>query len=97
VLALLLWIGSSFIVPVVFRDSPVELPELVVLFRYFLIVIVANVLTLLFSSVSSGLQRLDLTNMMSGFTILFGAGLGGFCYFAMGLRGSSTGKSVLRF
>jgi O-antigen/teichoic acid export membrane protein len=93
VLTSLLWIGSSFIVPVVFRDSPVAVPELVVLFRYFLIVIVANVLTLLFSSVSSGLQRLDLTNMMSAFNIVFGAVLGGFLIFrGWGLRGLLCGQ-----
>jgi len=93
VLALLLWIGSSFIVPLVFRDSAVELPELVALFRFFLIVIVANVMTLLFSSVSSGLQRLDLTNMMSTFNILFAAVLGGFLVFrGWGLRGLIYGQ-----
>ena len=84
---------SSFLVPLIFRGSPVAVFELVTLFRYFLIVIAANILILLFSSVSSGLQRLDLTNMAGAFNILFSSIMGGVLLLhGWGLRGLLLGQ-----
>ncbi len=60
-----LWGVSPVLVGRLFRGSPVPGTELVVLLRFFLIVIAANILTQLFASVTTGLQRLDLTNMLS--------------------------------
>ena len=71
----LLWAGSSVVVRVLFRGSTINAPELVSLFRFFLVAIGSNVLILLFSSVTTGLQRLDLTNVMSAFNVLCAAGL----------------------
>ncbi len=56
VVATLLLSISSLGPAILFRGSSVKAAELVILSRYFLIVIVANILTLLFSSVTSGLQ-----------------------------------------
>ena len=93
VLIAVLWILCPLAVPLIFKGSATATFELVTLFRYFLIVIVANILTLLFSSVSSGLQRLDLTNLMSGFNILFSAILGGALLLrGWGLRGLLFGQ-----
>jgi O-antigen/teichoic acid export membrane protein len=56
--------------------------------RCFLIVIAANILTQLFASVTTGLQRLDLTHMMSAANVLVSAVLGGVLLFrGWGLRG----------
>ncbi len=76
VLVGLLWAGSSLVVTVLFRGSPLNGPDMAVLFRYFLVVVAANILILPFSSAITGLQRLDLTNMMSAFNILCAAILG---------------------
>lgn len=77
VLVSLFWAGSSWIVATFFRGSAIQHSELVHLFRFFLVAIGANILTLLFSSVTSGLQRLDLTNMVGSVNVLSSAVLGG--------------------
>lgn len=56
-----------------FHGSSVPRQELIVLFRVFLVVIAANILNLLFSSVTTGLQRLDLTNMISAGNVFLNA------------------------
>ena len=56
-----------------FHGSTVPNAELVVLLRCFLIVIAANILTQLFASVTTGLQRLDLTHMMSAANVVLSA------------------------
>lgn len=71
-LAALLGLGSSLVPGILFRGSPLQGAELVVLLRYYLIVVSANILTLLFSSVTSGMQRLDLTNWISTANIYCG-------------------------
>jgi O-antigen/teichoic acid export membrane protein len=76
VVAALLLSVSSIGPTLLFRGSPMKAAELITLSRYFLIVIVANILTLLFSSVTSGLQRLDLTNWISLITIYCAASVG---------------------
>src|SRR5579863_1820838 len=64
---------SHVLITALFRGTTTPLPELMVLLRLFLIVIVANVLILLLSSVVSGLQRLDITYIMSAANILLSA------------------------
>jgi O-antigen/teichoic acid export membrane protein len=89
----LLWIGTSPMVRILFHGSLVNGPELAKLFRYFLAVVAANILILLFSSVTTGLQRLDLTNVMSAFNILCAATLSAVLLFrGWGLRGLLYGQ-----
>ncbi len=74
----LLWTGSHILVAVLFRGSSLEPGALLVLFRYFLILVGANILILLFSSVTAGLQRMDLTHVMGTVNVFVGASVGGF-------------------
>jgi O-antigen/teichoic acid export membrane protein len=93
VLVGVLWAGSSVVTAFLFRANPASVPELTTLFRYFLIVIAANILILLFSSVTTGLQRMDLTNIMTAFNTLSGALLGAMLLFrGWGLRGLLCGQ-----
>jgi O-antigen/teichoic acid export membrane protein len=64
---LLFWVGSSPIIAALFHNSLVKGEYLQRLFRYFILAIGANVLIMLFSSVTAGVQRLDLTSLMTGF------------------------------
>lgn len=90
-----LWIATPWLSIWLFHGSNVPRGELITLFRFFLIVIAANIVNLLFASVTTGLQRLDLTNMISAANVflnaLFSACLllGGF-----GLRGLVYGYSA---
>jgi O-antigen/teichoic acid export membrane protein len=90
-----LWTLAPRLEGVMFHGSATSPAELVSLFRLFLIVIAANIINLLFSSVTGGLQRLDLTNLISAVNVslnaLFSAALllGG-----MGLRGLVYGYSI---
>jgi O-antigen/teichoic acid export membrane protein len=89
----LLWVGTSLIVRILFHGSLISGPELAKLFRHFLAVVAANVLILLFSSVTTGLQRLDLTNVMSAVSILSAATLDAVLLFrGWGLRGLLYGQ-----
>lgn len=88
-----LWVGSSFIIGFLFRGIQGSGTELTILFRYFLVVIAANILILLFSSVTTGLQRMDLTNMMTAFNTLCAAILGAILLVrGWGLRGLLCGQ-----
>src|ERR1700681_2197888 len=69
----LLWAASSLLVGILFRNSSISGPALTTLFRYFLVVIAINISILLFSSVITGMQRLDLTNVMSAFSTVCAA------------------------
>lgn len=86
-----IWFGSPLLVHLLFKGSVVAAPELVVLLRMFLIVIAANILNLLFASVTSGLQRLDISNWISAVNILGAALIGG----ALLLRGWGVRGLVL--
>ncbi|HJX00051.1 MAG TPA: oligosaccharide flippase family protein [Terriglobales bacterium] len=68
-----LWTLAPRLQGLLFRGSPTPSAELVLLFRLFLVVIAANILNLLFSSVTSGLQRLDLTNLISAVNVFLNA------------------------
>ncbi len=88
VISTALWGASPLLVGTLFRGSALPSTELVVLLRCFLIVIAANILTQLFASVTTGLQRLDLTNMISAANVLLSAFFGGLLLLrGWGLRG----------
>ena len=99
VIAGVLWLASSKIVALLFRGSVLGAHDLLYLFHCALIMIWANILTFLSSSVTSGLQRLDLTNVMAAFNIVCAA-VGGavFLLLGWGVRGllyASIGSAVL--
>lgn len=80
--------AAHFLVTALFRGSSISRPELAFLLRCFLVVIVANILGLLLSSITSGLQRLDLTYVMSTLNIVLSAVGGGLLLLhGWGLRG----------
>ena len=88
VIGITLWGASPRLAGMLFHGSTVPRMELVVLLRCFLIVIAANILSQLFASVTTGLQRLDLTHMMSAANVVLGAVLGGVLLLrGWGLRG----------
>jgi O-antigen/teichoic acid export membrane protein len=88
VIATAIWLGSPLLAGRLFSGSTVPRAELVVLLRCFLIVIVANILTQLFASVTAGLQRLDLTNILSASNVLMSAAFGAVLLLrGWGLRG----------
>jgi O-antigen/teichoic acid export membrane protein len=92
-MGLLIWCGSPLIVQHLFRGSPLRMPELVALVRTFVLVIGANVLTMLLSSVTSGLQRLDISNWISTINVLGAALVGGTLLLrGWGLRGLVIGQ-----
>ncbi|MCU1301036.1 MAG: rane protein involved in the export of O-antigen and teichoic acid [Candidatus Sulfotelmatobacter sp.] len=88
VLSMSVWLTSPLIAERFFRGSTVPGVELVTLLRCFLIVIAANILSQLFASVTSGLQRLDLTHMISAANAIMSALFGGMLLLrGNGLRG----------
>jgi O-antigen/teichoic acid export membrane protein len=91
--------GTQLLTRALFRGSSVSQPELMFLLRCFLVVIVANILVLLLSSITSGLQRLDITYIMSAANILLSAIGGGLLLVqGWGLRGliyAYAGSAVL--
>lgn len=90
-----LWIAAPELAGHLFRGTPVASGALIALFRLFLIVIAANILNLLFSSITSGLQRLDITNMLSAANVFMGALFGGvLLILGWGLRGLVYGYVV---
>jgi O-antigen/teichoic acid export membrane protein len=88
VISMALWAASSRLAVIMFHGSTVPRTELVILLRCFLVVIAANILTQLFASVTTGLQRLDLTHMMSAANVVLSALLGAILLLrGWGLRG----------
>lgn len=67
------WALAPLIAERLFRGSTIPISELIVLLRCFTVVIAANILSQLFASVTSGLQRLDLTHMMSAASTVMSA------------------------
>lgn len=83
-----LWSASPILASKLFHGSSMAGAELVALLRLFVIVIAANILTQLFASVTTGLQRLDLTNIISTLNVLLSALFGGVLLVrGWGLRG----------
>lgn len=82
------WSAIPLLAGRLFRGSIVPRPELISLLRCFLIVVAANILTQLFASVTTGLQRLDLTNVLSAANVLLSAFFDAFLLLrGWGLRG----------
>jgi O-antigen/teichoic acid export membrane protein len=75
VIATAIWSASPMLSVTLFRDSPMAKSELIFLLRVFVVVITSNVLIQLFASVTTGLQRLDLTNTIGAATVLMSAGI----------------------
>jgi O-antigen/teichoic acid export membrane protein len=89
----LLWFGSSLLPTILFRGSPLQPAELGFLLRCYVLVIGANILSLLFASVTSGLQRLDLTNWIGAANIYCAALVSLILLFrGWGLRGLICGQ-----
>jgi O-antigen/teichoic acid export membrane protein len=96
-----LWIASGKVVGFLFRDSFLARVELLSLFHCLLILIGVNILMFLSSSVTTGLQRIDLTNILSAFNVVCAAVAGSLLLLAgWGLRGlvyGSVGSAVVTF
>lgn len=73
IVASALWVVTPLLAERLFRGSPIPSHELIVLLHSFLIVVACNILTQLFGSVTSGLQRLDLTNMIGAANLVSSA------------------------
>jgi O-antigen/teichoic acid export membrane protein len=87
-LSVILWVSSSFLVGMLFRGSPASTPELEILWRYLILLIFANTLTMMLSSVVVGLQRMDLSTGISSLNLLSSAGFSVlFLTWNWGLRG----------
>ncbi len=86
--ASVLWAGARFLVGALFRGSPIPTPELTTLWWFLILLVFANILTLLFSSIAFGLQRMDLSSAMSTLNLVLSAGLSvTFLHQGLGLRG----------
>ncbi len=72
----LLWVASPKLSVWLFRGSANGPAELLELFHCLLILVGLNILTFPFSSVTSGLQRLDLTNLLTSVSVMCGAVFG---------------------
>jgi O-antigen/teichoic acid export membrane protein len=89
------WGATPWFAHILFHGSTVPVSELVLLLRLFQIVVAANILSQLFSSVTTGLQRLDLTHMVSAANVIMNAVLGGLLLLrGSGLRGLVIGYTV---
>ena len=92
-LGVLFWVGSPLVVRILFKGSSFQANELASLFRFFLIVISTNILSMLLASVTSGLQRLDISNWIIAANSLCAAVLGGALLLrGWGLRGLVVGQ-----
>jgi O-antigen/teichoic acid export membrane protein len=93
VVGLLFWFASPLVVRSLLKGSPLQVHEVVMLLHLFLIVISANILSLLFTSVTAGLQRLDISNWISAISVLGSALIGGALLLrGWGLRGLVIGQ-----
>jgi O-antigen/teichoic acid export membrane protein len=87
-LACILLVTTPWLVAILFRGSPVPFGELESLWRYLTLLIVANILVMMLSSVVIGLQRMDLSTGITSFNLLSSAGLSVlFLSWNWGLRG----------
>lgn len=87
-LSFILWFSSPLLIAVLFRGSPVSVHELEILWRYLILLMFANILTMSFSSVVIGLQRMDLSTGINSLNLLSSAGFSVlFLGWNWGLRG----------
>jgi O-antigen/teichoic acid export membrane protein len=88
VLAVVLWLSFPLLLSALFRTSLVPIPELRILWRYLILLVFANTITLLFSSVVNGLQRMDLSTGIGSMNLLLSASLSVvFLHLNLGIRG----------
>jgi O-antigen/teichoic acid export membrane protein len=92
---LLLWLVSPFAISSLFGASGAAPDELLALFHRLLLLVALNILTFPFSSVTSGLQRLDITNFLTSINLSCGAALGAtFLLMGQGVRGLLYGSII---
>ncbi len=72
-IAITLWTLAPLLVHWLFRGSTTAPGEVITLLRLFVAVVVANILTLMLSSITTGLQRLDITNTISAANLFLSA------------------------
>lgn len=91
----ILWVSAPLLIGFLFRGSPVSAHELSILWYYLILLIFANTLTMLFSSVVIGLQRMDLSTGINSLNLLSSAGLSVvFLALNRGLRGVLYGYAL---
>jgi len=84
----ILFAGSHVLLSLLFRNSQLSPDLLVVLWRFLILLVFANILTLLLSSIVVGLQRMDLSTGISSLNLVLSAGLSVvFLRANLGLRG----------
>lgn len=94
-LSIVLWVISPFLIAVLFRGSPASAHELQMLWRYLILLMFANTLTMSFSSVVVGLQRMDLSTGINSLNLLASAGFSVlFLGWNWGLRGVLCGYAL---
>jgi O-antigen/teichoic acid export membrane protein len=95
VLSIILWFSSSLLIALLFRGSSASVPELKILWHYLILLVFASTLTMLFSSVVIGLQRMDLSTVINSLNLLSSAGLSLlFLRWNWGLRGVLYGYAL---
>src|SRR5215467_8308751 len=83
-----LFISAPLLTSRLFRDSNVAAADLTALFRLFILVVAANILILMFASATTGMQRLDITNMIGAGNVFLSAFFSAILLLGgMGLRG----------
>ena len=89
----LLWAMSPQLSSWLFRGSANEPAELLGAFHCLLVLVGLNIFMFPFSSVTSGLQRLDLTNLLTSVNVFCGAVFGAsFLFLGRGVRGLLYGS-----
>jgi O-antigen/teichoic acid export membrane protein len=83
-----LWLSEPFVLSMVFRGSALRFDQLQALWHSLILLMVANILTLLLFSVVVGLQRMDVSACLGSANVLASAGLSVvFLHWNLGLRG----------
>lgn len=93
-----LWAGTQIFVRNLFHGSPIAPAELSVLWRFLVLLVFANILTMFWSSIVVGLQRMDLSNVFNALNMVVSAGLSAvFLFRGLGLRGILYGYALAAF
>jgi len=71
----ILFAGARTLLSVLFRNNPLPPAMLMVLWQFLILLVFANILTLLLSSIVVGLQRMDLSTGISSLNLVLSAGL----------------------
>jgi len=87
-LAGILGLGLPLLLRTLFRTSSVPASELRLLWRYLIMLVFANTMNLLLTSIITGMQRMDLTTCIGSMNLLLAAGLSVLLLkWSLGLRG----------